>query len=134
MELRDIPFISIGEESVPKPWLALTLINPQTDQCKRIFGLIDTGADECAFPASYAGLIGHDLEKGIKQGVHTGGGITCAYAHTVSMQIQDLRIDDVLVDFLPQLSVPLLGVKSFLSQFVLTIDYPSQRFSLIPNQ
>jgi len=35
-----------------------------------------------------------------------------------------------LIDFMPNLYVPLLGVKSFLSNFILTIDYPRQIFSL----
>ena len=39
-------------------------------------------------------------------------------------------IQDILIDFMPNLHVPLLGVKSFLSNFILTIDYPDLSFSL----
>ena len=35
-----------------------------------------------------------------------------------------------LIDFMPNLSVPLLGVRNFLSHFKLTVDYPNQKFSL----
>ncbi len=42
-----------------------------------------------------------------------------------------MKINNVLVDFLPNLNVVLIGVKSFLSNFILTIDYPAQKFSII---
>ncbi len=32
--------------------------------------------------------------------------------------------------FMPNLFVPLLGVRSFLNHFILTVDYPHQVFSL----
>jgi hypothetical protein len=35
-----------------------------------------------------------------------------------------------LIDFMPNLNVVLLGVKSFLSSFVLTVDYKKSVFSL----
>jgi hypothetical protein len=39
------------------------------------------------------------------------------------------------VDYMPNLHIPLLGVKSFLSNFILTVDYPNKVFSLtIPEQ
>jgi len=35
----------------------------------KVYGLIDTGADECAFPASFATLLGHNLQAGqVKKG------------------------------------------------------------------
>ena len=39
-------------------------------------------------------------------------------------------VDDTPIDFMPNLHVVLLGVNSFLSRFVLTIDYPQKRFSI----
>ena len=39
-----------------------------------------------------------------------------------------LSIPETLVDFMPHLHVPLLGARNFLSQFVLTMDYPKKRF------
>jgi len=32
---------------------------------------------------------------------------------------------------MPNLNIPLLGVKSFLSNFILTVDYPKKVFSLL---
>ena len=39
-------------------------------------------------------------------------------------------INDTPIDFLPNLHLVLLGVKSFLSNFVLNIDYPRKMFSV----
>ncbi len=33
-------------------------------------------------------------------------------------------------DFMPNLFTPLLGVRNFLNNFILTIDYPNKTFSL----
>ncbi len=71
------------------------------------------------------------LEKGIVKTINTGNGPTTAYAHTVSMEVGNIRINDVLIDFMPNLYVPLLGTKNFLSRFTLTINYSKRTFSLI---
>lgn len=36
----------------------------------------------------------------------------------------------VTIDFMPNLYVPLPGVRSFLNHFILTVNYPQQVFSL----
>lgn len=96
----------------------------------RVRGLIDTGADECALPASFATLLGHNLTAGTSKEVNTGNGKTIAYAHTIRIEISDFTTQDVLIDFMPNLYVPLLGTRSFLGNFTLTIDYPNFIFSL----
>lgn len=53
-----------------------------------------------------------------------------AYAHTLRIQIRNFSTHNVLIDFMPNLHIPLLGVKSFLGNFVLTINYPRHIFSL----
>jgi len=66
--------------------------------------------------------------------ISTGNGITIAYSHTTRIIVEGFSTQDVLVDFMPNLSIPLLGVRSFLSNFVLTVDYPNKQFSLtLPN-
>ena len=62
--------------------------------------------------------------------INTGNGVTMAYAHTSRIKIADFTIEQTLVDFMPNLAVPLLGMKNFLSKFVLTVDYPNLKFSL----
>lgn len=63
--------------------------------------------------------------------ISTGNGITIAYSHATRIVIEDFSTEDVLVDFMPNLSIPLLGGKSFLSNFIMTIDYPKRTFSLL---
>lgn len=124
------PFRKLSEGDTPRPWLPVTIINPSTNKKLRILGLIDTGADECALPSAYAPIIGHNLEKGIKRQIATGNGTTTAYAHTLKIQFGKFITQDVLIDFMPNLNTPLLGTKSFLSNFILTVDYQKGKFSI----
>lgn len=130
MSLQDIPFIQISPGDTPKPWLPIVITNPHTGNKVKTYGLIDTGADECALPAQFADILGHNLQKGTPKEISTGNGITIAYSHTVSIETGDFRTDDVLIDFMPNLSIPLLGVKSFLGKFILIVNYKDQNFSL----
>ena len=130
MTLIDIPFLKFGRNDIARPWLPVTIANPHSGKQADIYGLIDTGADECALPATYAPLLGFDLQQGISKSINTGNGVTFAYAHTVQMKIKGLKTQKTLIDFLPNLQVPLLGMKNFLVNFILTIDYPRSRFSL----
>ncbi len=77
-----------------------------------------------------APVLGHNLQAGQSRRISTGNGITVAYSHTTRIVIEDFSTQDVLVDFMPNLNTPLLGVKSFLSNFILTVDYPNKAFSL----
>ena len=130
MDLRRIPFTRISPDDILRPWLPVTVINPHSGKKIRIAGLIDTGADECALPASYAAMLSHNLQAGASKEINTGNGITTAYSHTVRIEMGKYTIDNTLIDFMPNLYVPLLGVKSFLNNFILTINYPDKVFSL----
>jgi hypothetical protein len=93
-------------------------------------------------PASYAQLLGHNLTAGTAKNVNTGNGRTTAYGHTCTIEIFDTRllltgkskiahtIPKTVIDFMPNLHCVLLGVKTFLSNFKLYIDYPRQLFSI----
>lgn len=101
------------------------------------YGIIDTGADECAIPAAIAQILGHDLLLGARKDISTGNGNTSAYSHSTKIEIYDPVaftlshiIDNTPVDFMINLSVILLGVKNFLSIFQLYIDYPQKTFSI----
>jgi predicted aspartyl protease len=93
--------------------------------------LVDTGADECALPASFAQPLGHNLHLGRQKRISTDNGITIAYSHYVCIKIYNFATDNVLIDFMPNLNIPLLRVKSFLNNFVLHIDYPNNTFSIL---
>ena len=143
MPIRNFPFLRHHpEDPIRRPWLIIDIMNPHSGSVCRMFGLIDTGSDECALPAPYADLLGHNLTAGEPKQIRTGNGITTAYRHTCTIQIYDseelLRgtmrvvhsIDEILIDFMPNLNCTLLGVSTFLSNFQLTIDYPNQVFSI----
>ena len=83
------PFTIIVAGGVARPILPVVIKNPRTNHEMRTFGLIDTGADECAFPASYASLTGHNLLAGQQREISTGNGKTIAYTHTISIEIND---------------------------------------------
>lgn len=76
--LQKIPFIKLTPNDLPRPWLPVTVINPYTNKEIKIYGLIDTGADECTLPARYASILGHNLEKGFVKEINTGNGKTIA--------------------------------------------------------
>lgn len=70
-----------------RPILAVKIINPSTEKNYKTFGIIDTGADECAIPAACASLLGHNLQAGETKIINTGNGKTVAYAHTTKFEI-----------------------------------------------
>jgi predicted aspartyl protease len=130
MDIIEYPFSRLSPDDTPRPWLPVKIKNPHTNQSVNVLGLIDTGADECAVPADFAPTIGHDLQAGHQKSINTGNGVTTAYAHTLCFETNGIEIENVLIDFMPNLNVVLLGVKSFLSNFILTVDYESYTFSL----
>ncbi len=130
MLVKNYPFITARPGDTARPYLPVTIINPETKKELNVYALIDTGADECAFPASFALPLKHNLQAGCQKKISTGNGITIAYSHTVCIKVLDFVTDKVLIDFMPNLNIPLLGVKSFLSSFTLTINYPNLNFSL----
>jgi len=131
MPVRNYLFTIIRPGDLARPYLPITVKNPDADRQIKVYALIDTGADECAFPASFASLLGHNLLAGQQRKISTGNGLTIAYSHTTRVIIEGFTTKDVLIDFMPNLYIPLLGVRSFLSNFILTIDYPNRVFSLI---
>ena len=137
MPLKDCPFLKLSKEDIPRPLLPINIINPHTGLSYATFGIIDTGADECAIPAGIASILGHNLQAGSVKTIGTGNGETIAFAHTTKFEIYDplsfklaYTILDTPIDFMPNLHVVLLGVNSFLSKFVLNIDYPRKVFSI----
>ena len=136
MPINECPFSRLNS-GINRPVLALKIINPHTGKSFNTYGIIDTGADECAIPAGYASFLGHNLQAGKTKIIGTGNGNTIAYAHTTKFEVYHpvsgkllYTIDDTPIDFMPNLSVVLLGVNSFLSRFILKINYPNKSFSI----
>jgi hypothetical protein len=143
MPIDNFPFLRAGiTDPTSRPWLFVQITNPDTGQSITTVGLVDTGADECSLPALYAELLGHNLTAGVPKTINTGNGQTTAFGHTCTIDIFDTSlifsgrqkivhtIPKTPIDFMPNLHCVLLGVKTFLSSFILTVDYPKLIFSI----
>jgi len=121
----------------PRPFLPIKIINPHTGRTLPTWGLIDTGADECAVPARLDPLLGNNLEIVNGKEVTTGGGPTIVFPHTTKFEIYnphtyqlEYTTENTLIDYMPGLAFTLLGVNNFLKNFILHIDYHQLKFSL----
>jgi predicted aspartyl protease len=131
MLVENYPFIATRPGDIARPYIPITIINPENRREISVFALIDTGADECALSASFAPVLGHNLQAGFQKRISTGNGITIAYGHTVCIKAFGYTTENVVIDFMPNLNIPLLGVKNFLNNFILRIDYPNKVVSII---
>jgi len=116
--------------------------NPSKSLAIITLAIIDTGADDCVFPADAAAVLGHDLERGTHKIVRTASGKTDTYGHTSVVEILQMQSDgrwgneilytipDMLIDFAVGCESFLLGCRQFLSNFILEVNYPRQVFSL----
>ncbi len=57
MPIRNYPFSATRPGDAARPYLPITILNPATKKRIKVFALVDTGADECAFPAAFAPLL-----------------------------------------------------------------------------
>ena len=141
MPIKDYPFTPITQNHA-RPMLGIRVVNPKTEEAVVMQAIVDTGADSCAFPADVAEQLGHNLESVPTKTVFTASGSTEAFAHTSRVEILGMRKDglnsnqvlytipDTLIDFIRGCDDFLLGVGNFLNDFILTIDYPRQCFSI----
>ncbi len=144
MPKTEFPFKKISPYDIARPMLPISIINPETGDSVFAWGLIDTGADSCAIPAKYAGILGHKLKAGKRIKIGTGNGTTSAFAHTTEINVFDFDsngnvnqmgkvlfpIPKTQIHYMPKLDTILLGVKNFLGGFIIEINYPKKSFSL----
>lgn len=130
MSTFDYPFLKFKLGDYPRPFLPITILNPHSGMHVDSYALVDTGADECAFPASFAEILGHNLASGKQKHIDTGNGSTMAYGHTSRIIIDEYDSGEITIDYLPNLDTPLLGVQSFLANFIVTLNYPEKIISL----
>ena len=109
MPIENCPF-TVCNGDVFRPLLPIRILNPHTNMSFQSYGLIDTGADECAIPAGYAPILGHNLQAGNVKHINTGNGITIAYSHTIKFELFHpvthnllFTLPDTPIDFLPNL-------------------------------
>ncbi len=157
MPIRNSPFLLVAPQAkgkiviVPgqgcaRLWIRVS--NPKAPNIPPVLALaiVDTGADDCLFPADTAIRVGHVLKSVPPKPISGINSSSVAYPHTSRVEILATLVNggpsrkvlytmkSTLVDFMESgknQSVPfLLGTKTFLNNFVLTIDYPNRRFSI----
>ena len=62
MPIKDYPFTPVTQNH-SRPMLWIRVVNPHTEKAVVMQAIVDTGADNCAFPADIAEQLGHDLES-----------------------------------------------------------------------
>lgn len=140
MPIRSYPFITMSGLARPQLYVRVSSI----DGAKRtepLLAKVDTGADYCIFPLDIAKELKFEINEDVRKPLKTAGQPTWSYPHKVMLEIlrteedgfygsQAFRIPKLTVYFAEESSQFLLGTKGFLDQFILTVDYPKQEFSL----
>jgi len=141
MLIKDYRFTSLPNAPA-RPMLWVRVSNPDTNLAIIALAIVDTGADDCAFPADVATKLGHKLDSVTARRTNTAGGQTRVYAHTSRVDILETlpngmfgnkvlyTMRDAPTDFVEGCRAFLLGRAKFLNKFVLTVDGPRQRFSI----
>lgn len=114
------------------PKLPIKIINPDTRKSINIYGVMDTGANNCTFPAYIAKRLGYTLnDRTLLPSGSKGIGGTVLPTHICASKIEllsqngiVLREIDAPIHFLEHNDIPsLLGVNYFLEQFKITLDF-----------
>ena len=126
-----------------QPYLHIRIIHPDDGDTSIILGaLIDTGAVCSKIPVKWAEYINLDYKKGIPVFGSTAGGDAQGYLCKCRVQVLDMNEEceplpnQILTEledevaFGPCVDIPLLGVRDFLKNYKITIDYPNKKFSL----
>lgn len=143
MPIQQHPFTRISP-NYSRPMLWIRVANDHADVPPIVVkAVVDTGADECAFPASIAVHLGHRLRKGlVRKTVRTASGKTPAFSHMSRVEVLSIREDglpgtqvlyalrEVPIDFIQGCESFLLGTRNFLKPFLLEINYPAEVFSI----
>lgn len=125
------------EELGLHPHIPIRITNPIDNISKRIYALVDTGADSCLFAGDLAEQLGHDLKgDGVKDSVNVGISQTDVpvYKHTFKVELlaPDERTavwssEDIEIDCIDASGLMLLGANDFLKHFSWEINYPDEK-------
>ncbi len=87
-----------------------------------------------AFPGHFADLLGFKLTQGRRSQSSSAGGSADSFEHMTTIEIYGadekhlFTVENIPVGYMPKLPVPLLGVRHFLENFRLRMDYPGKKF------
>jgi hypothetical protein len=95
--------------------------------------LVDSGADYSILPQSYAGFLGIDLAACEERPCTTAGGSGKVLVHPIPLEaeIQAMNVRFAMTSaFTRYANTILLGREDFFKEFRVTIDEPTQTFTL----
>jgi hypothetical protein len=126
---------------IRRPFVPINIINPHTGLSKKIYCLLDTGADECLFNIDIVNSLGHNLKaEGVQSKIKMGisGTNVIVWPHTFILQLLYPNVTDVawesssiLVDCSEIPDLPnLLGTQNFLREFTFIFDYQNDLVTL----
>jgi hypothetical protein len=143
MPINNYPFKTNEKIILPSPILPIRIINPHNNFDYLTWGLIDTGAADSAIPEHIAKTLGHNIRSVQPMLGFGASGNFDIYPHTFKIEIFEIDSkgtvnDKKIVHTIPKghigviedLPFVLLGVKEFLKNFILIIDYKNQKFSV----
>lgn len=95
-------------------------------------GLIDSGADECTFPAWIAKTLGHDVYKGKKKIFSGIGGSVLSYRHKTHLRLNGIKfiINAYYSHEWDNMPFGLLGQAGFFSHFGVHFNYKEKSILL----
>lgn len=135
MKKHKYPFID------SRPYLPISVVNPDNGKIVHKLGLVDTGADACLFSGGIVNELGHNLKaNGVKSDVTSGieGNDVVTWKHSFVLCLLHPQVllrpnsgvnviwksKKLLVECVEHTDMPeLLGTKNFLKNFKITIDY-----------
>jgi hypothetical protein len=143
MPISNYPFRAAETIRLPSPILPIRIINPHNGFDYLTWGLIDTGAVDSAIPEHIAKALGHDIKSVGSINGYGASGPCDVYPHTFKIDIFKMNnkgdvneqqivhtIPECRIGVIRYLPYVLLGVKEFLSKFVLVIDYRKKKVSV----
>lgn len=129
-----------AEELGLHPYIPIRITNLINGKSKRIYALVDTGADECLFAGDVAIQLGHDLKReGVKDSVNIGieQKEIIVYKHTFKIELlaPDERTviwssDNMEIDCSESNPPMLLGTRDFLRFFTWNFNYPDEQLTI----
>jgi len=143
MPIKDYPLTQVAA-GLARPMVWIRLFNPATKRAVIALALVDTGADDCVFPAKVAIQLGYKPKAVISQRIKTASGTVRVGIHKYRPRVDILEmrpdgmpgqkvlhtIRNTPINFITRCEDFLLGTRNFLSAFVVTINYPGQVFSI----
>jgi hypothetical protein len=144
------PFIRRYPKDLPKPRMLIRVVTPKAHV--EGLALIDSGANGCYLPRSFAKVLKINWRKGTKIKVYDATDKRrLGYEHFLTVKFYGTLLDspdnvlftddlvlvleETPVTFLRHLREPILGVKGFLDRYIYTLNHIRQRFSvLIPDK